>query len=438
MDRQRRAAAGVKSVFRALDHRNFKLFFAGQGISLIGTWTQQIAISWLVYRMTDSPFLLGLVGFSGQIPVFLLSAPAGVLVDRWNRHRTLIATQFLSMLQAIILAVLVLSGKITVELIIFLALSLGLVNAVDVPNRQSFLVDMIGKKEDLPNAIALNSSMFNGARLIGPTVAGLLIAAVGEGICFLINAVSFIAVIASLFAMTDIPTRPTAQHAQFLRGLKEGFRYVFGFTPIRYLLILLGLTSLMGMPFAVLMPVFAKNVLHGGPHTFGFLMGAVGVGALSGAIFLASRKSVIGLGKIIVASSAVFGIGLVALSLTRSLIPSLVLLAAAGFGMMVQTASTNTIIQTIVEEDKRGRVMSFYAMVLLGMTPLGSLLAGTMVNVIGVQGMLGIGGGFCFLGSVLFARRLPSIRKLIRPIYRKKGIIPEVIPEPAGPMTPAP
>jgi MFS family permease len=342
------------------------------------------------------------------------------------------------MLQAFILAALVLTNIVTIWEIIVLSLLLGLINAFDVPNRQSFVVDMVEKKEDLPNAIALNSSMFNSARLIGPTVAGLLIAVVGEGICFLINAVSFLAVIVSLFAMSNVPKRPTTQHAHFLSGLKEGFRYAFGFTPIRYLLLLLALVSLMGTPFVVLMPVFAKDILHGGPHTYGFLMGAVGVGALSGAVLLASRKNVIGLGKLIVVASSIFGIGLIALSFSRFLLSSLILLALAGFGMMVQMASTNTIIQTIVEENLRGRVMSFYAMAFLGMSPLGSLLAGSLANVIGVPNVVMIGGVSCLVGSALFARKLPSIRKVVRPIYQKKGIILEGMPEQAGPVTPAP
>jgi MFS family permease len=418
-----KAQDGLRTIFRSLSHRNYRLFFGGQSLSLIGTWMQQIAISWLVYRLTHSAFMLGVVGFASRIPTFLLASAAGVLVDRWNRHRTLVVTQTLSMIQALILATLVMTEVVTIWEIIVLTVILGTINAFDVPARQSFVVDMIGKKEDLGNAIALNSSMVNGARLVGPSLAGILIAVVGEGLCFLINAISFLAVIVSLLAMKDIPKRPKALHAHFLRGLKEGFSYAFGFAPIRSLLLLLALVSLMGMGYMVLMPVFAKDILHGGPNTYGFLMGATGVGALAGALFLASRKSVIGLGRLIVVASGLFGAGLVALSFSRVFIPTMVLMAVVGFGMMVQMASTNTVIQTIVDEDKRGRVMSFYAMAFMGMTPFGSLLAGSLAHSIGVPLTVAIGGGTCLIGSVMFARRLPGLRKLVRPIYLKKGII---------------
>ncbi len=418
-----RARNGLKTTFRSLSHRNYRLFFGGQGLSLVGTWMQQIAVSWLVYRLTGSALMLGIVGFSSRIPTFLLAPAAGVLVDRWDRHRTLVLTQTLSMIQALILAILVLTKVITVWEIIVLTLILGIINAVDVPARQSFVVDMIGKKQDLGNAIALNSSMVNGARLVGPSLAGILIALVGEGLCFLINAVSFLAVIVSLLAMRNIPKRPKAIHAHFLRGLKEGFQYAFGFAPIRSLLLLLALVSLMGMGYMVLMPVFAKEILHGGPNTYGFLMGATGVGALAGALFLASRKTVIGLGRLIAVCSGIFGAGLVCLSFTRAFGLSLVFMTIIGFGMMVQMASTNTVIQTIVDEDKRGRVMSFYAMAFMGMTPFGSLLAGSLAHAIGVPYTVLIGGSCCLIGSLMFARRLPGLRKLVRPIYLEKGVI---------------
>jgi MFS family permease len=418
-----KASNGIKTIFRSLSHRNYRLFFGGQGLSLVGTWMQQIAVSWLVYRLTHSALMLGVVGFSSRIPTFVLAPAAGVLVDRWNRHRTLVITQVLSLLQALVLAILVLTGTVLVWQIICLTLILGIINAFDVPVRQSFVVDMIGKKQDLGNAIALNSSMVNGARLVGPSLAGILIAAVGEGICFAVNAASFLAVIVSLLAMTDVPKRPKPPHTDFLRGLKEGFSYAFGFAPIRHLLLLLALTSLMGMSYMVLMPVFAREILHGGAHTYGFLMGATGVGALAGALFLASRKTVLGLGRIIATASGIFGAGLVGLSFTRMFPVSLVLMMIIGFGMMVQMASTNTVIQTIVEEDKRGRVMSFYAMAFMGMTPFGSLLAGGLASSIGVPYTVVIGGLCCVAGSMLFARRLPEFRKMIRPIYREKGII---------------
>jgi MFS family permease len=418
-----RTASGLKTIFRSLSHRNYRLFFSGQGLSLVGTWMQQIAVSWLVYRLTNSALMLGVVGFASRIPTFLLAPAAGVLVDRWNRHRTLVITQVLSLIQALVLAILVLTGTIQVWQIVCLTLVLGIINSFDVPVRQSFVVDMIGRKQDLGNAIALNSSMVNGARLVGPSLAGILIAAVGEGICFLVNAVSFLAVIVSLLLMTDIPKRPKTLHVHFLRGLKEGFAYAFGFAPIRSLLLLLALVSLMGMSYMVLMPVFAREILHGGAHTYGFLMGATGVGALTGALFLASRKTVLGLGRIIVIASGIFGAGLIGLSFTRIFFVSLVFMMVIGFGMMVQMASTNTVIQTIVEEDKRGRVMSFYAMAFLGMTPFGSLLAGSLANSIGVPYTVFFGGVCCLAGCLLFARGLPTFRKMIRPIYREKGII---------------
>lgn len=421
-------ANSLKLIFRALSHRNYRLFFGGQGISLIGTWMQQIAMSWLVYRLTDSALLLGVVGFTSRIPTFLLASLAGVLADRWNRHRVLVITQTLSMIQAMILAILVLTGAIAVWHIIFLSLSLGLINALDIPTRQSFVVDMIEKREDLGNAIALNSSIVNGARLIGPSVAGMLIATLGEGMCFLLNGLSFIAVIFALLAMKITPKKREAQSSKVFQGLKEGFSYAFGFAPIRSVLLLLGLVSLMGMPFTVLMPIFAEKILHGGPQALGFLSGATGVGAIAGSIYLASRKSVLGLGRIIVISSNLFGIGLIGFSLSRLFWLSLLMMLLTGFGMMVEMASSNTVLQTIVEEDKRGRIMSFYTMAFMGMVPFGSLLAGTLANNIGAPNTVMIGGVACILGSVLFAKKLPSLRRITRPIYVEKGIISEELP----------
>jgi MFS family permease len=381
-----------------------------------------------VYRLTDSALLLGVVGFTSRIPTFLLASLAGVLADRWNRHRVLVITQTLSMIQAMILAILVLTGAIAVWHIIFLSLSLGLINALDIPTRQSFVVDMIEKREDLGNAIALNSSIVNGARLIGPSVAGILIATLGEGMCFLLNGLSFIAVIFALLAMKITPKKREAQSSKVFQGLKEGFSYAFGFAPIRSLLLLLGLVSLMGMPFTVLMPIFAEKILHGGPQALGFLSGATGVGAIAGSIYLASRKSVLGLGRIIVISSNLFGIGLIGFSLSRLFWLSLLMMLLTGFGMMVEMASSNTVLQTIVEEDKRGRIMGFYTMAFMGMVPFGSLLAGTLANNIGAPNTVMIGGVACILGSVLFAKKLPSLRRITRPIYVEKGIISEELP----------
>jgi len=416
---------GFKLVFRALQHRNYRLFFGGQGISMIGTWMQQIAINWLVFRLTHSALLLGVIGFTSRIPTFVFAPFAGVFVDRWNRHRLLVTTQVLAMFQAFALAFLVLSGNVQVWHIIVLSLVLGLVNAFDVPVRQALVVNMIERREDLGNAIALNSSMVNGSRLVGPSIAGFLIATVGEGICFLLNGVSFIAVIISLLAM-DLPRQPKkAQGSHPWHDLKEGFSYAFGFPPIRSILLLLALVSLMGMPYAVLMPIFAENILKGGPQAFGFLLGATGVGALAGAIFLASRKTVLGLGRIIVMASSVFGIGLVSFSLSRIYSLSLALMVLTGFGMMVNMTSSNTVLQTIVEEDKRGRVMSFYTMAFMGMVPFGSLLAGSLAHTIGAPVTVLIGGLSCMLGSFLFARQLPMLRKMVRPIYVQKGILSE-------------
>ncbi len=415
----------LKSTFRSFHHRNYRLFFGGQGISLIGTWMQQIAMSWLTFRLTNSVFLLGVVGFTGQIPTFLLGPFAGVLVDRWNRHRILVVTQILAMIQALTLAFLVLTNTIVVWHIICLSLFLGLINALDTPARQSFVVDLVEKEEDLGNAIALNSSMFNGARLVGPSIAGTLIAIVGEGICFLINGLSFIAVIMSLLAMNITPKKRKKQHAPVWQGLKEGFSYAFGFPPIRSILLLVAWSNLMGIPYIVLMPVFARDIFHGGAHTLGFLMAAVGSGAMLGAIYLASRRDVLGLEKIIAIASGLFGIGLVIFSVSHVFVISLLLLMLAGSGMLIRNAGCNTALQTIVEEDKRGRMMSLYSMANIGMQPFGSLLAGGLAHKIGAPGTIMIGGVSCILGAMIFAARLPSLTKMIRPIYVKKGIILE-------------
>ena len=416
----------LKFIFRALKFRNFRLFFMGQTISLVGTWMQGVAMSWLVYRMTNSPLLLGIVGFSSQIPSFILGPFAGLVADRFNRHRLLVITQTLSMIQAFILAVLTISGKIAVWHIIALGAFLGCINALDIPARQSFIVDMVEKKENLGNAIALNSLMFNAARLIGPSIAGLLIVMVGEGMCFLLNAISFLAVIASLLAMKINARKPEKYSADLFKDLKEGFAYTFGFPPIRFIILLLAVISLMGTSYAVLMPVFAKDVLKGGPGTLGLLMAGGGVGALAATLYLAGRKSIVGLGSLIPISSGIFSAGLIIFSLSRSTAVSMLLLAIAGFGFMTHMAASNTILQTIVDDDKRGRVMSFYSMAFMGMTPIGSLLAGVLAAKIGASSTLVLGGSCCILASAVFATKLPLIKKLVHPIYRKIGIIPEV------------
>ncbi len=413
----------LKFVMRALRHRNYRLFFAGQGTSLIGTWMQRIAMSWLVYRLTDSAFLLGLVGFAGQIPTFLFASFAGVFVDRWDRHRLLLATQTLAMVQASLLAVLTLTGFVAVWHIFVLAVCLGLVNAFDTPTRQSFVIEMLEDRNDLGNAIALNSFMVNGARLVGPSLAGIAVAAFGEGICFLLNGLSFLAIIVSLLAMKMDRRIKKGRSLRPLQGLKEGYRYAFGFAPIRYLLLILALSSFMGMPYVVLMPIFARDILHGGPHTLGFLMGAAGIGALVSASYLASRKSVLGLGRVIVFGSAAFGCGLISFSLSRSMLLSLGFMLLTGFGMMTVLTSCNTILQTIVEEDKRGRVMSLYTMAFMGMVPFGSLMGGSLATRIGAPGTLMFGGICCIAAAFLFARKVPLLREATRAVYVDRGIL---------------
>ncbi len=401
----RHTPAGLKNIFRSLRYRNYRLFFGGQSFSLIGTWIQRIALPWLVYDLTGSAFYLGLVSFAGLIPSFILSPFAGVMTDRWNRYHILITTQTLSMLQAFLLAALFYSGTIAIGHIIGLSIFLGCLNAFDVPARQSLVIDMVEKKEDLGNAIALNSTMFNAARLVGPSIAGVLIATAGEGICFLINGTSFLFVLISLLMM-NLGTGPAAKtRIGVYSSLKEGFKYTFGIEPIRSIILLIVLVSLLGLPYTVLMPVFASAVLKGGSHTYGFLMGATGIGALTGAVYLASRKDAQGLEKIIPLSTAIFGTGLILFTLSRHVWLSIILMIMTGFGMMMQLASSNTIIQTVVDDDKRGRVMSIYAMSLMGTMPIGSFLAGSAASVIGAPFTLLTGGILCVAGAVVFALR---------------------------------
>jgi MFS family permease len=410
-------------LLRALRHRNYRLFFSGQSVSLVGTWITRIATSWLVYRLTGSALLLGVVGFCSQIPTLLLSPFAGVLVDRYDRHRILVITQVLSMLQSFALAALALPGIIKVWEILALQVAQGVINAFDTPARQSFIVDMIEDRADLPNAIALNSSMVNGSRIIGPSIGGIVIAAVGEGWCFMIDGISYIAVIASLLAM-HVARKPKREGGgRVIEELRAGFNYVTRSLPMRTALLLLALVATMGMPYTVLMPAMASRVLHGGPHTLGFLMTASGLGALVGALYLASRRSVLGLGRAMLMATLAFGAGLAAFSLSRALWLSLLLLPIVGGGMMVETAATNTILQTIVEEDMRGRVMSFYTMAFLGTAPLGSLIAGVAADRIGAPTTILLGGVACIFAALWFAIRLPAIRTVLRPIYVEKGIL---------------
>ena len=415
-----------KVVFRSLKYRNYRLFFSGQSVSLIGTWMQRIAMPWLVYHMTGSALLLGVVGFAGQIPTLIISPVAGVFTDRWPRYRVLLITQIVSLIQAAILAWLCLTGSIQIWEIVVLSVILGCTNAFDVPSRHSFVIDMVENKEDLGNAIALNSLMFNGARLIGPSIAGVMLASTSEGVCFLLNAISYIFVIISLLMMRLNIQQTHKKAEKILRELSEGLRYTFGFAPIKHLLILLSISSLMGMSYSVLMPVFAKEVLHGGSNTYGFLMGAAGFGALTGALFLASRKSVLKLGRIVPASAILFGSALLGLSFSRLFLISLVLMIFIGLGMMMQTAASNTILQTITDDDKRGRVMGFYSMSIMGTAPFGSLMAGGLAKVIGTPWTIFAGGFVTIIGGLFFLRKLPELRAQVRPVYVKMGIIPEV------------
>ncbi len=398
------------NIIRALSSRNYRLFFIGQGISLIGTWMQSIAMSWLVYRLTGSTLLLGVVGFAGQIPSFVFTPFAGVLADRWNRHHILVVTQSLAMVQAFITAGLALTGMITVWHLIALSIFLGLVNSFDIPARQALVVLMVEKKEDLPNAIALNSFLFNGARLVGPTIAGILIAILGEGLCFLINAVSYIAVIIALLAMKLNIEKKESQDSKVFQQLKEGIGYAFSSVSIRTILILSATISFVGMPYTVLIPVVARDVLYGGADTYGFLITASGIGAVIGALFLAVRKNVEGLSNLLPIAMGVFGLGLAALSQSRVFLISLPLMLLTGFGMMVQMASNNTILQTIVDDDKRGRIMSLYTMSFLGIAPFGSLLAGALASRIGAPGTLMWGGIICLLAAMMFSRKVSIIK----------------------------
>src|ERR1700678_2385952 len=398
----------ARAMVRSLRHRNFQLFFSGQMISLIGTWMQNVAQAWLVYRLTGSSLLLGVVGFAGQIPVFLLAPIGGLAADRWNRHRIVIGTQIVSMILACILAILTLLHIVAVWEIVVLAALLGAVNAFDIPARQSFLIDMVGK-DDLMNAIALNSSMFNGARVIGPAIAGILVAKIGEGWCFFANAVSYIAVIIGLLLMKVLsPAR--ASMASPLEHMLEGFRFVKRTAPIRGLLLLLGIVSLVGMPYVVLMPFFADKILHGGARGLGILMGSTGVGALLGALTLAFRQGVKGLGRWVAWCCAGFGASLIVFALSHSFWLSVVLLLPVGYTMMLQMACSNTLIQVMVPDALRGRVMAVYSMMFMGMAPIGALLGGALAERLGAPVTVAIGGLASVAAPCWFGMHLPKIR----------------------------
>ena len=419
-----RSFAGAAHAWRALRHRNFRLFFGGQSISLIGTWMTRIATAWLVYRLTGSAMLLGTVSFAGQIPTFIVAPFAGVWIDRLDRRKLLVWTQTASMVQSLALAALTFSGHINIPWIIILSVTQGIVNGFDMPGRQSFMMQMVDDRADLGNAIAINSSMVNTARLIGPSLAGMLIAVTSEGWCFLVDGISYLAVIASLIAMRLPVSQVKRTPASMAHELHEGWTYVTGFLPVRNILLLFAVVSLMGMPVVVLMPVFAARVLHGGPHTLGFLMGAMGVGALASALSLAARRSVRGLIRMIPIAALVFGVGLIGFGLSHWFWLSMIAVLVGGMGMMQGMAASNTIIQTLVSEDMRGRVMSYYTMAFMGMSPFGSLLAGSMASAFGAPIAVIVTGSVVLLGAAWFFTRLPSIRHVIRPIYREMGIIP--------------
>ncbi|MDZ7959895.1 MAG: MFS transporter [Aulosira sp. DedQUE10] len=416
----------TKLLLPALKSKNYRLFFAGQGISLIGTWMTQLATVWLVYSLTNSPLMLGVVGFTSQIPSFFLAPFGGVFVDRFSRYRTLIGTQIMAMIQSLTLAILALTGVIQVWHIIALSLFQGFINALDAPARQAFVPELVERREDLANAIAINSTMINGARLIGPAIGGLLIARVGAGYCFLIDGLSYIAVIAALLAMTIKPWKVSVSLANPLQQVKDGFVYAFSFPPIRAILLLSALVSLMGLQNTILVPIFAEEILKGGAEALGFLMAASGVGALAGGIYLATRQTILGIGKLIAIAPAILGVGLIAFSFSQFLPLSLFTMLFVGLGTILQIAASNTFLQTIVEEDKRGRLMSLYTMSFLGMIPVGNLLGGFLASRIGAPNTLIIDGIACIIGSIFFYKQLPALKRLVIPIYEQKGIVKTV------------
>lgn len=406
-------ALNISRAVRALSNRNYRLFFSGQGISLVGTWMQNIAANWLVYRLSGSAFILGLSGFFSQIPIFLISPVAGVLGDRWNRHRILIAVQVLSMIQAFVFAAVTLTGIVQVWHVLFLSFILGTINAFEMPTRQAFVIEMVGEKSLLPNAIALNSSIFNASRLIGPAIAGIIVSVAGEGLCFLINGISYLAVIAAFMSMDVNRMKPLSSSKKFISELKDGFMYAVGHIPIRDILAVVTLISFFSMTFPVLLPVFATKIFSGGSHTFGLLVSASGAGAFLATVFLATRKNITGLGKVMNTAVYAFALSLVIFSFSRILSLSMVMLVILGFCMIVVLASCNTVLQTIVDENKRGRVMSFYVMALTGAAPAGSLLSGIISSKAGAPATLFILGLACMLFGIIFSFRLPLVKKMI-------------------------
>lgn len=416
----------MKITLPALRSRNYRLFFAGQGISLIGTWMTQLSTVWIVYQLTNSALMLGLVGFASQIPSFLLAPIGGLIADRYNRHRLLVITQVLAMSQSLALAIFTLTGTINISLLLGLGIIQGLINVVDAPVRQTFVNDMIERPEDLMSAIALNSSMFTGARLIGPAIAGVIIAQFGAGYCFLIDGFSYIAVIIGLLLMNLKPQAPVLNTMNPLQRFQEGFQYAFHSLPIRSILMMMSLFSLMVVSGSTLMPIFATQILHGDAHTLGFLLAASGLGALSGGLYMNTRSTVLGLGKVVAYAPILCGMGLIAFALSPTIWLSIPAIMLVGLGSILHLSGGNTILQTIVKDDKRGRVMSFFTMSVLGVAPFGSLLAGSLANAIGAPMTLILNGSICVIGGFLFVKQLPKLRLLVRPIYLEKNILPTV------------
>jgi len=394
-------------IFRAFRHKNYRLFFTGQCISVIGTWIQSIALSWLVYDITGSALYSGIASFCSQIPVILLVPLTGVTVDTFNRQKIILITQILSMCQAFGLALVAFSSHPQIWQVLCLAGVIGAVNAFDQPARQSFVIEMVEDRRDLPNAIALNSSMFNSARLIGPTIAGIFISAFGEGWCFLINGVSYIAVIISL-TLIRIQHGPVLQK-RHKGAFREGIKYAAGSLPIRSILLLLAFSSLLGMPFMVLMPAYIREVLHSGPGTLGFLMSFSGAGALTGALRLAMRRRPNGLERGIPVAGFIFGTAQILFAASRTFALSAAFLFCASFGMVTIMASCNTVLQTLVEEDKRGRVMALYSASFMGMAPFGSLLAGFTGRKLGVPWAITICGFSMILCSLIYFKNVDAI-----------------------------
>lgn len=412
----------VKNIFRAFKYRNYRYYYYGQSISLIGVWVQNIAMGWLVYRLTGSALLLGTIAFALQIPSLLITPFAGVLADRWNRKKVIIITQILLMLVAFILAALTLTNSITIPLIIIMALVNGIILAFDTPFRQSFVPDIITRREDLSNAIALNSSLYNLARFIGPPIGGILIAWVGEGWCFFINGISFVAVIAGLTAIRIQKKLRPRRFGSILSQLREGLGYSWSFLPIRYLITLVALSSFFGLPFQALLPVFAAEILQGDAQLLGLLTGALGAGALSGAIFLASRQNLNNIPRITFLTAMLFAAGLAAFALSSFIVLSMIALVITGFGMIVHFNATNSLIQNISDEDKRGRVISLYSLTFMGITPLGSLLAGATAEYIGVPYTIFSFSMICLASALLFGKRLRFIMCGLTKAQRRTAI----------------